>query len=357
MGLIGSIIAEGAAGAAEGAGLGTAKAAEKWTDALHEKAKQEAIALREENLARLNNAAAAERQQAGFGHAETMERDIRQPFERTQQQARFGNEKTLQDARLAYDRERDSENRTLTREQITSHEKIAQANNANAMAIAKIGGSVTQDTQGNVLWVGKDGKAQQIMDPNNPDKPLVGFKDLTPAAKAYADVIKDQLKGLDREELSAATTGDQAMQAKITERRGKLNADLLNVLTGGIGAAGKEAPAPGKTGWDSTSGKVYANGQEVGSAKSEAEARKIVEDARKKPAAPAAPASGGASGGSSATPAQPAARAQSAREYAPDLESSDPQLRALRVQEQSKDPTISAQAWIKYAARVKELKG
>lgn len=243
MGLIGSIIAEGAAGAAEGAGLGTAKAAEKWTEALHEKAKQEAIALREENLARLNNAAAAERQEAGFGHAETMERQIRQPFERTQQEARFGNDKTLQDARLAYDRERDSANRTLTREQITSHENISRANNANAMAIAKIGGSVTQDTQGNVLWVGKDGKAQQIMDPSDPNKPLVGFKDLTPAAKAYADVIRDQLKGLDREELAAANSADKAMQEKIVERRAKLNADLLNVLTGGIGAAGK----PGAT--------------------------------------------------------------------------------------------------------------
>lgn len=265
---IGSLIAEGTAGAAEGLGQGAARVGTQWSDALHEKAKQEAAALREENLARLQNQFAGERQQAGFAHDETM------------QAGSFRHAETLQTARQAFEAEQNSLQRGLSREQIASQEKVSAANNATALQVARIGGSVQQDKDGTMLFIDREGNTRTLRDPRDPSKPLVGFKDLTPASKAYADVIKAQLTGLDREELSAATMGDQAASAKITERRARLNADLLNVLTSGITEAGKSAPAPsGKTGWDSTSGKVYASGQEVGTARNEAEARKMVDEA------------------------------------------------------------------------------
>lgn len=265
MGIGASLIAEGAAGAAEGLGQGTAKVGVQWTEALHERAKAEAIALREENLARLKNQFEGERQRAGFAHDETM------------QAGSFRHAENLQGARQVFEAEQNSLQRGLSREQIASQEKVSAANNATALQVARIGGSVQQDKDGTMLFIDREGNTRTLRDPRDPSKPLVGFKDLTPAAKAYADVIKAQLTGLDREELSAATMGDQAASAKITERRARLNAELLNVLTGGITEAGKPAPsAPGKTGWDSTTGKVYANGQEVGTAKSEGEARRIV---------------------------------------------------------------------------------
>lgn len=190
----------------------------------------------------LNRTHAETLQGRGFEHAETMQGSAFLHAE-TLQDMGFEHAENLAKARQDFDRSEHALNRTLTREQIRSHEGIAKANNEQAWKIANLGGTVQQDTQGNLLWIGKDGKPSQIMDPNKPDRPLVGFKDLTPAAKAYADVIKDQLGKLLTQETTAATTGDQAALTKITQQRAALNGELLNVLTGGIGAAGQPAPA------------------------------------------------------------------------------------------------------------------
>lgn len=184
----------------------------------------------------------------GFQHAETLQ-GLNFAHSEALQDLGFTHAEELAKARMQFDKSEHAENRKVTREQIASHERISVAHNKVALEIANIGGVIQQDTQGNVLWVGKDGKAHQIMDPNNNEKPLVGFKDLTPAAKAYAEVLKAQL--VDQDRMEQAGTGDVAA---INTRRAALNAQLLNVLTGGIGAvvvkpaAGPQIKDPFKTG-------------------------------------------------------------------------------------------------------------
>lgn len=273
MGILGAMLAQGALGGAAGAGQGSAAAGKEWTASLNEQAKQEAIGLREANLAAINNAAAMERTETTEAGA-NKRLDVSEAGATSRQQQGFTHAENLQGARLKFEGEQNEARNKLTSQEIASREKIASANNATALQVAKIGGSVTTDKDGAVLWINKEGQASAVKGPDG--KPMQSYKDLTPAAKQYADVLKAQLVDLDKQETAAATTGDQSAIGKITERRAQLNGELLNVLTGGIGEAGKNIPKPaGKTGWDSSSGKVYKDGKEIGTAKSEGEARKI----------------------------------------------------------------------------------
>lgn len=206
-----------------------------------------------------------------------LETNVKQPFQKATQERGFTQEQMLQANRYDFEREQNKLKATLTREEIASREKIATANEANALKIAQVGGTVQQDKEGNLLFFDKSGSPTQIMDPNNPGKPLQGYKDLTPAAKAYADVIKSQLVGLDKEEVAAL---DPSQQSQIQSRRAILNIELLNVLTGGISGVGKSAPAGGKTGWDSATGQVFVAGEVIGNAANEAEARKLAAGAK-----------------------------------------------------------------------------
>jgi hypothetical protein len=145
------------------------------------------------------------------------------------------NQRELQDVRIAFDRDQLEQTKILTREQINAHKAIASSNNSIALQIAKLGGAPTQDKQGNMIWINKDGSSQKIMDPADPTKQLQGFKDLTPAAKAMMSIKQEELKGLNQQEASGM--GDPA---KISERRLQLNREILNIATTGI-----EDPAKG----------------------------------------------------------------------------------------------------------------
>jgi hypothetical protein len=155
------------------------------------------------------------------------------------QTALFGHQDKLQAARQKFEGEENEKGRVLSREQIAANKAINEENNKRAREIAMIGGTVQTDNDGNVLWVGKDGTAKPIM---NGDTPLKSHKDLTPAAKAYADVLKAQLVDLDRAEIAAQ--GDPTQLASIKQRRAEYTGSLLNVLTGGIGKAGEAPAAP-----------------------------------------------------------------------------------------------------------------
>lgn len=169
------------------------------------------------------------RQQRGFTHAETL------------QGMGFEHSEEMQRAQQDFLKGENAERNKLTSQEIASRERIAANNNAVSLQVAKIGGTVQQDKEGNMLFMGKDGTAKQIMDPNDPSKPLKGYKDLTPGAKAYSDVIKGQLEKLVTAETTASSMGDQAALTKISQQRADLNRELLNVLTGGIESAGKRA--------------------------------------------------------------------------------------------------------------------
>lgn len=211
-----------------GAGEGAAKAGQQFGEYASRSALQsEAAEITKLRDAKLEEFASA-REQRGYGHSERL------------QQQGFEHEESLAAVKQAFDAEEHEKTRGVTREQIASHEKVSAANNAVALQIANIGGTVQPDKEGNILWIGKDGKAKPIMDPNSPDQPLKSYKDLTPAAKAYSDVLKAQLVDLDRAEIQAM--GDPQQLASIKQRRAEYTGQLLNVLTGGIGEAGKPAP-------------------------------------------------------------------------------------------------------------------
>ena len=251
------------AGAGMGLGAGMQQVGKNWSAENLEKMREDAATARQSALIEANKFLESSRQ----GHAEKLQdkaqtfqsgerksgqefqrgliTDVQQPFQREQQDRGFTQAKTMQDAQQAFQTEQNKLQRDLTREQIASHEKVAAANNATALQVAQLGGTVQQDKDGNMLFFDKSGKSTQIMDPNNPGKPLKGYKDLTPAAKAYADVIKAQLVGLNAQE--TAGTGDAEA---ITQKRVLLNAQLLNVLTGGIDSTGKKTTLPTPTATD-----------------------------------------------------------------------------------------------------------
>ena len=317
LGLIGTAIAGGMAGAGEAGVKSGLQLQKQFGDEDLQKMKAASdleLATSMENL-RQKNAVAFEREvRQPFTTSErkdtqtfTAEQQGRsQAFQVTLQNAGFTHTEEMARDRQNFDLERDATQGDLTREQIASSEKIAIANQKNALAIANIGGTISQDKDGNMLFFNRQGKPTQIMDPNNPSKPLVGIKDLSAAAKQYAEVIKAQLVGLDKEEL---VVFDDAGKTKIVERRSILNNELLNVLTGGIQNAGpREA-------YDPATKQVKVDGNIIpGTAANADEAKAMVKAFREasqgKAGSPATPSATGAKpagivAGARADPARP----------------------------------------------------
>jgi hypothetical protein len=167
---------------------------------------------------------------------------VRQPFQREQTQAGFAHQDQLQRARQEFAREQAEANRGLSREEMASREHIASANRQQALQIAQMGGTIQPDQNGNLVWLDRSGRARVIDDPQNPGQPLKSPPSLSPAAKAYADVIKAQLQSVVQAEASPMT--DDTTRAQLTKRRAALNEELLNILTRGIGGAGQRGPQP-----------------------------------------------------------------------------------------------------------------
>lgn len=207
---MGGIIQAALLGGAEGLGAGVAVAGKNWTSELLEAEKQKAIGMREENLARLNNQAAADRQQTDIGAREHLERDVRQPFE-------------------AGEHDKDRAQRVMEFElQRASHEKIARLGRETQEAIAKMHGTVQVGEGGKLLWVGAGGETK--------DTGFTAQKDLPPSAKVAADVLRDQLKAIDKAE-SDAMNQTPEQQRKYGDQRLRLNGQLLAVLSGDLNKA------------------------------------------------------------------------------------------------------------------------
>lgn len=233
-----------AAGGLAGAGQEGAKIGAAFLDNSFKTEQAEAQALRETNLAKLNNAAADVRndksmaQQLALHTASETGQNTRQDRLMTQnldlfkagkdhaealQRAGFTHSEEL--ARTAADLQK-----TLSKDQIASHERIAMAQNANAWAIANAGGTITTSRDGSVIYIKKkDGSTESILDPIT-QKPLMGAKDLTDAQKAFVAVIGKQLVDLDRAELAAQNMNDTAALTGIRSKQATLNAQLLSQL-------------------------------------------------------------------------------------------------------------------------------
>lgn len=204
-------------------------------------------------------------QQRGFDHSAEL------------QKAGFGNDKVLLEARQKFDTEQKELDRGLTREQIQANKEIHAADRANSMAVAKMGGSVHVDPEGKVSMIGKDGTVRALVGTDG--KPLMSAKDLTPAAKALSDTIKDRLKALDANALLPPE--EKAKQEAV------LNAQQLQVLTKGIAGLQTSEKAAGKTGFDTTTGEVWKDGVKVGKAKNAQEASTMIHSSAKTSAAKA----------------------------------------------------------------------
>lgn len=237
-------------GALAGAGAAMEKVGFEWMTS--ELAKERAATLEE---LRSTHQAARDVRQEGFAVARedrvegrAAAREIRQDTRAdaretrqetradTRQAASFGHSARLADAQRVWQGEQNAQQRTLTREQIAASKSIAESNKAVSLQIAKLGGSAQSDKDGNMFFMDREGGLKPIMDPNNPGQQLKGQKDLTPAAKAYTDVLKAQLVAIDKKD----TPGQQDDALRV-----KLNTELLNVLTGGIGNAGA-TQSPGR---------------------------------------------------------------------------------------------------------------
>jgi hypothetical protein len=176
-------------------------------------------------------------QQAGFSHEETMQTKL---FgnQAALQQAGFAHDTTLMNANHAYSTEQNALNRDMTREQITSNEKIAAGNNATAITAAKIGGVVQQDVNtGAMFLVGKDGTSTAITNPST-GQPLMGMKNLTAAQGAYAGVLKDRIEKLDAAKYAPINIGNETVQNQIEAAQATLTKQLLDTMTLGAGNIG-----------------------------------------------------------------------------------------------------------------------
>lgn len=235
MGLISSIVG----GALQGGGEAGVKVGLNEQEALIQEARDQRLQEAAKELEGVRQRGAENLQGKAFTHAENLQG---KSFEHAEnlQQGNFAHSEALQQVQQDWQSEQNSQQRDLTREQIQASKDIAASNHAVSLQIAKLGGTVQQDKNGNIIYLDKEGNAKQVMDPNDPTKPFVGYKDLTPAAKAYADVLKAQLIGLDKEEANGMVQDTSKLQS----RRVELNTQLLNVLTGGIGDAGKAGESP-----------------------------------------------------------------------------------------------------------------
>lgn len=292
---------------------------------------QEAQSLRDATLQQFQAGQQTERLQ----HTEKMA-GSEQTFRRELQGGQFAHDIEMKDARQAFESEQHGLNRDLTREQIASNEKIAEANRKNALAAASIGGTVTTDTStGNVVMVGKDGKVKPLTLADG--KPLKGAVDLTASQKAYTAVLSDRLKALDKEKMSPMVAGNPEAEGKVDRQIAALNYELLKTFTAGVPAA--PAAAPGKNGYDPATKTVWKNGANIGTAASEAEARKLW-------AGGSTPAAKPATGGLLNTPAGDARAAF----YRPELEAKNPMLAHLRLRANHGDES----AWRDYLEQTRQ---
>lgn len=184
-------------------------------------------------------------QKASFAHAEGMQQ----------------NQLDFQQIENFLTREQQSSESQLNRD---SAEKIARLSRESAERIASGQGVVQVGEGGKILWVGRGGEVT--------DTGYTSQKDLSPSAKVAADILRDQLKAIDKSESEG-----MADPARTAQQRRMINGQLLAVLTGDLDKAfGGGNAFAGRTGYDVSSKTVYVNGEAIGTADNEAAARALV---------------------------------------------------------------------------------
>jgi hypothetical protein len=255
------------AGGITGAGEGGAKAAEKWTDALHAQARDEAMALRQESLARLTAQLGRET------HAANLQTEIAAIPQRgaAETEALTAREEATRAGRMQTEREKgaiDAENKIKGVPQQLLDYYAAHARQVNAVADQINRGAkdktekpqlpnvkVEKDADGNIYNIDQNSGAIGTIQPGEPAQPGTTrwFSPDEPGKPAGLPKIVWQYNG-------------QVLRNGL--------ADLYPAIRGRVGD--QPVSSGGKTGWDSNTGKVFINGQEIGTAKTEDEALRMV---------------------------------------------------------------------------------
>lgn len=216
------------AAAAGGAGEGMFSAGRQVLDygsrsALQDQA-NEAQRLRDTRLEEYASA----REQRGYAHSEALQKGSFAHAENLQ-----ASQQDFQSVENVLTREQQSAEGVLNR---SSHERIAKLGRDAQTAIAGMHGTVQMGSDGKILWVGPNGKVV--------DTGYTGVKDLPASSQMAANIIRDQLKAIDKSEGEGMTPPQQAAQQRL-----RLNGQLLAVLNGDLDAAFKGAPqGPAATG-------------------------------------------------------------------------------------------------------------
>lgn len=190
---------------------------------------QELADITKERDARIEEFASG-REQRGYEHQERLQG---QSFSHTENMQ--ASQQDFQAAENFLSREQHSSDSSLNR---ASAEAIAKLGRDTQVQIAQMHGTVQVDKEGKIQWIGAGGKVV--------DTGLMSQKDLPPSAKVAADILRDQLKALDKQE--AEGTGNPTV---IQQQRTQVNGQLLAVLTGDLNKAfgssggGRGAPAAG----------------------------------------------------------------------------------------------------------------
>lgn len=101
-------------------------------------------------------------------------------------------------------------------------------------------------------------------------------KELSEPVKAYVDTVKSELAALTKVEAETGSLPPASLQ-----RRAELQRQMANLATTGtLGLDKAPSPAAGAK-WDSATGDVMLDGKKIGTAKSQDEARSLVQRARK----------------------------------------------------------------------------
>lgn len=160
-------------------------------------------------------------------------------FQEGQQQRGFTHAEKLQEGQQDFT----AVENILTREQQTSesalnrasHETIAKLGRDTQLAVAQMHGTVQVDKDGKIQWIGAGGVVK--------DTGLMSQKDLSPSAKVAADILRDQLKAIDKAEVDSLNASPQ-QQAAFAAQRTRVNGQLLAVLTGNVSDAFKAPAGP-----------------------------------------------------------------------------------------------------------------
>lgn len=214
---MGGLIAATVAGAAQGAGTGTAQVGEQTLKAYdaneHEKMKSDLAGEREKALESLTSQHASERQQADIKSREGEGAATRKSQEGIAAAAQEGET-------------------GRTKMHVAAQERIAKLGRDMTMTIEKMKATPMVDDRGHVLMVGIDGKPHgYLMNPDGTGR----FKSpsLKAGAKEFAESISSQLASLGRAELNPQTMMDPDAMNLISKRRTELTAQLSQVLSTG----------------------------------------------------------------------------------------------------------------------------